>query len=597
MKKLPLLFLIAILGITLHAQGTQLLRQPTVSSDAVVFVYANDLWKADRQGGDAIRLTTNEGSESAPHFSPDEKWIAFTAQYDGNTDVYVIPASGGSPKRLTYHPGPDVVQGWTPEGEVLFRSNRKAHPTRLNRWFSISRDGGLPTIIDIPRVARGELSPDGRYAAYETITYWDPGWRNYRGGQAQPIWILDMETKDLVRTPQLDDERHLDPVWYDGKVYYLSERDYLKNIWSFDPPTKEEKQITFFKTYDVMSLDATTDAIIFEKGGYLHLLEPNTGESSTISINVAGDMNFARPRWESITGSDLANPNVSPNGKRAIFEHRGEIFTFPKEEGSWRNITNTPGVADRYPIWSPEGDKIAWFSDASGEYQLVVASQTGADPKSYPLENPTFYYKPDWSPDGQHISYTDTDYNLWMITLSSGKVTKVATDSYAHPNRSMNPVWSPDSKWIAYAKQLQSHYKVVFAYQIDTKKTIQITDGMADAIAPIWDQSGEYLYFLASTDYGLNSGWLDMSSYDPALNRTLYCAILSKDTPAPTLLKSDEEEVEDESDDDSKDNEDGNGGEDGKESEDDEEELVITIDEEGLAQRIIPLDLTDGEYV
>ncbi len=593
-KKLPLLFAGIVLSYFVLSQGTQLLRQPTISSTDIVFVYANDLWKVSRAGGDAIRLTSNEGYESMPHFSPDEEWIAFSAQYDGNTDVYVIPSTGGSPKRLSYHPSADIVQGWTPDGKVIFRSTRQAYPTRLNRWYTIAMDGGLPTLFDIPRIASGELSPDGKHVAYEPITYWDPEWRNYRGGQAQPIWIVDLESMELIRTPRTDNERHVSPVWNGGKVYYLSERDFLANIWSFDPSTNTEEQVTFHKKFDIKTMDATADAIVYEMGGYLHLLDPTNGNSTQLEINVAGDMNFARVRWEGISGNDLRNPNLSPNGKRAIFEHRGEIFTFPKEEGSWRNLTNTPGVADRSPVWSPKGDKVAWFSDATGEYQLVVADQFGDNQKSYSLPNPTFYFRPDWSPDGKYIAYTDTDYNIWYVDLASGTVNQIDTDRYAHPNRSMNPVWSPDSRWVTYAKQLESHFKAAFAYNVETGEKIQLTDGMADVISPTWDQSGKYLYFLASTNYGLNSGWLDMSSYDPDITRSLYCLILSDDTASPTIAKSDDEDVTT-ADAPKEEKKDKKGKKDAESEE--ETSLKIVIDKASLSNRIIALDMPSRNYV
>ena len=222
MKKifLSVLSVFALMSIS-YAQGTQLLRQPTISSKSIVFTYANDLWIVSREGGDAIRLTSNEGAESSPHFSPDEKYIAFTAQYDGNTDVYVLPVEGGSPKRLTFHPGADIVQSWTPDGKVVFRSTRYGHPTMLNKLFTVGLDGGFPMPLDAPRAAYGELSPDGKQIAYTPITFWDPEWRNYRGGQAMPVWIMDMETKALIRTPQKDKERHLDPVWFGEEVFYL----------------------------------------------------------------------------------------------------------------------------------------------------------------------------------------------------------------------------------------------------------------------------------------------------------------------------------------------------------------------------------------
>ncbi|MEM7551366.1 MAG: PDZ domain-containing protein [Bacteroidota bacterium] len=582
MKNIWKLLLLLLIVQQSFAQGTRILRQPTVSSSHIVFVYANDLWKVKRDGGNAVRLTSDDGYESLPHFSNDEKWIAFTAQYDGNTDVYVIPAEGGVPKRLTYHPNGDFVQGWTPDNEIVFRSNREAKPTLLNKFYKISVDGGFPEALSIPRASFGELSKDGSHIAYVPITFWDPEWRNYRGGQAMPIWIVDMKTKELVRTPQPTKERHLDPVWFNDKVFYLSERDYASNIWSFNPETKEEKQHTFHKQFDIKSLDACSDVIVYEQGGYLHLLNPKTDEVKQLEINVAGDANFARSRWEDIKADRFTNPDLSPDGSRSIFEHRGDIFTIPKEEGSWRNLTQSSGVADRYPVWSPKGDKVAWFSDKSGEYQLMISDQFGGNISSYALPDPTFYFKPRWSPDGKKIAYTDTHYNIWVIDLDSKKVSKVDTDRYAHPNRSMNPVWSPDSKWLTYAKQLDSHFKAIFLYNISSSKKTQITDGMADAITPIWDEGGAYLYFLASTNYGLNSGWLDMSSYDPVITRSLYAVVLSENGKSPTLAKSDEWKKE-EKDDDKKDKE-STGSSD------------LSIDLNGISNRIVALKLPAKQY-
>ena len=587
------ILLMLVLTSYISAQGTRLLRQPTISSESIVFVYANDLWKVNREGGDAIRLTTNEGAESNPHFSNDEKWIAFSAQYDGNTDVYLIPAEGGSPKRLTWHPGADIVQGWTPDGKVMFRSGREARPTQTSKFFTVSTDGELPKALEIPRAAFGELSPDGKQIAYIPITFWDPEWRNYRGGQAMPVWIFDMATKELIRTPQPTKERHLDPVWYNNKVFYLSERDYASNIWSFDPKTKEEKQHTTQAQFDIKSLDACKDGIVYECGGYLYYLNPKTNEEKQLAINVEGDMNFARERWESVSAGNLSNANISPNGKRAVFEYRGEIFTVPKEKGTWRNITNTSGIADRYPVWSPDGDKIAWFNDESKKYKLVVADQFGQDKKTYALENPTFYFRPEWSPDGKRITYTDTDYNIWVIELESGTVTKVGTDIFAHPNREMQPVWSPDSKWIAYARQLNSSFKAIFVYNVESGQTFQLTDGMADVLTPAWDASGKYMYILASTNYGLATGWLDMSSYDPDVTRSLYCIVLSKDDASPILPTSDDEEVK-------KDSEEENGDQeepDDKDTDKKDEEISVTIDMDGISERIVALNMPERNYM
>jgi len=589
-----------VLGIALFAlaqlvaqEGTLLLREPTLSNNAVVFVYANDLWKAPLTGGTAERLTSGIGYESDPHFSPDGQWISFTAEYDGNSDVYVIPANGGTPERITYHPAMDEVQGWTPEGEILFRSTRNARPTMTSQFFTVSPEGGLPKAMAIPRGAYGSISTDGSHIAYTPITSWDPEWRNYRGGQAMPIWIVDLKTYDLMTTPQLDQERHLYPVWSGNKVYYLSERDYTSNIWSFDIITQTEEQVTFHKKFDVKNLDAFGNQLVYEQGGRLHLLNLNTKETQPLTITVKGDLNFSRERWEDVSANGVSNPNISPNGKRAVFEYRGDIFTFPKEEGSWRNLTQTSGVADRYPVWSPKGDKIAWFSDASGEYQLVVADQYGEDQKSFPLDNPTFYFKPDWSPNGQYIAYTDTDYNMWYVDVKSGKVTKVDTDRYAHPNRTMNPVWSPDSRFITYEKQQDSHFKAIFIYDTQTGKTVQVSEGTADATSPVWDVSGEYLYFLASTDYGLASGWLDMSSYDPGVTRSLYALVLSASGKAPNLPKTDEESPKKEE----KETENGSKSKkNGKKEEPAATTKPVVIDFANIQDRVVALELPARNY-
>nr|WP_321234128.1 PDZ domain-containing protein [uncultured Psychroserpens sp.] len=590
MKQL-LVALLGVFAITASAQNTKLLRQPTLHGNEVVFIYANDLWKASTNGGTAIRLTSDDGYELNPHFSNDGKWIAFTAQYDGNFDVFVMPSEGGEPKRITYHPSGDMVEGWTPEGDILFRSGREGRPTQTNKFFTVSPKGGLPKALDIPRAAYGEISADGKHIAYTPITSWDPEWRNYRGGQAMPIWIVDLKTKELVTTPQLDKERHLYPVWLDGVVYYLSERDYTSNIWSFDPKTKTEKQLTFHKKFDVKSLDASKDKIVYEQGGLLHTIDPSNGTSKTLNIQVKSDLNFSRTRWENVTGRQLSNPNISPNGKRAVFEHRGDIFTVPKENGTWRNITNSSGIADRAPIWSPNGNKIVWFSDKSGEYQMVIADQDGKNQESIKLPNKTFYFQPDWSPDGKYIAYTDTDFNIWVINLDSKKAVKADTEGYAHPNRSMNPVWSPDSKWIAYAKQNNSNFKSIYAYSVDSKKVIPITDPIADAISPVWDASGKYLYTLASTNYGLATGWLDMSSYDPETTRSLYAVVLNSTDKAPNHIKTDEE--------DSTKKEDEKEGEDSEGKKDDKKPagITVTIDTNGLFDRAVALSLPNGNYV
>jgi tricorn protease len=578
--KLMLALAVTLLAsIGTNAQGTMLLRQPTISNDHIVFVYANDLWIVGKDGGDAIRLTSNEGQESQPHFSPDGKLIAFTAQYDGNTDVYIIPVEGGQPQRLTWHPGVDNVTGWTPDGaSILFASGRESVPTKESRIFKISKNGGMEEALAIPRAVAGEISEDGKYLAYQQIGFWDPEWRNYRGGQAKPIWIADMKTFELTQTPQTDNERHTDPVWLNNIVYFLSERDYANNVWSYNPATKELKQLTFHADFDVKSIDAGSGSVVYEQGGYLHVLNVANGTSKKLTIHVKGDFHWARERWEDVRSTALQNASLSPTGQRALFEYRGEIFTAPKEKGDWRNITNNSASADRFPVWSPDGKKIAWFSDASGEYQLMIGDQEGLEkPKTVTIPNPTFFFRPAWSPDGKYIAFTDTDYNLWNVDVNTGTSKKVDTERYAHPNRSLNPVWSPDSKWIAYSRLLDNHFKVIKVYNVETNQSLQLTDGLADAISPVWDANGKYLYFLASTNFGLNTGWLEMSSYDRPVTRALYVVVLNKDDASPLAPRSDEEKAKEEK----------------KEA---TATPVVKIDMNGLSNRIMAVNVPARNY-
>lgn len=540
------LVLTGIGAAALHAQSapdgssTRFLRQPSVSATEIAFVHADDIWIVGREGGEARRLTSAEGSETDPTFSPDGRWVAFTGEYAGDEDVYVVAASGGQPTRLTWHPGGDVAQGWTPEGDILFRSDRAGVPTRLWTFYTISPEGGFPEALPVHQAYQGEMSDDGTHLAYQEIGLWDPEWRNYRGGQAQPVRVVSLSTLEL-QTPPWEGERHLDPTWMDGVVYYMSERDWASNVWSYDPATGQEAQLTFHADFDVKSLDAGHGVVVYEQGGYLHELNAATGATRRLDVFARGDQNWARARWEDVPGNQLQNARLSPTGQRALFEHRGEILTVPVDEGSWRNITGSPGVADRHPVWSPDGSRIAWFSDEGGEYGLVIADQLGRDARRIDIDEPSFYFAPTWSPDGSKLAFTDTHYRVLVLDVATGEVDHVDTDRYAHPERSMNPVWSPDSRYIAFARRLDTQLRAIVVHDTETGALHQLTDGMADAITPVWDASGDYLYFLASTNYGLNTGWLDMTSYDRPVTRALYVAILDADGATPFAPRSDEE--------------------------------------------------------
>jgi tricorn protease len=561
-------------------QGTRFLRQPSVSATGIAFVHANDIWIVGREGGTARRLTSDDGAETEPAFSPDGRAIAFTGEYEGNQDVYVVAVEGGQPRRLTWHPGEDVVQGWTPDGDILFRSGREAVPTRLWRFFTVSPEGGFPEALSVHQAYQGEMSDDGAWLAYQEIGLWDPEWRNYRGGQAQPVRVVSTGTLEL-RTPPWEGERHLDPTWMDGTVYYMSERDWASNVWSYDPATGQDRQLTFHADFDVKSLDAGHGVVVYEQAGYLHELTAANGSTRQLEIHAEADQNWARTRWVDVPAAQLSNARLSPTGKRALFEHRGEIFTVPVEEGGWRNITQSPGVADRHPVWSPDGSRIAWFNDAEGEYGLVVADQDGGNARRVPVADPTFYFVPEWSPDGSKLAFTDTDYRVLVMDLASGAVSHVDTDRYAHPERTMNPVWSPDSRYIAYARRLDTQLRTIVVHDTESGERHELTEGMADAISPVWDVSGDYLYFLASTNYGLNTGWLDMTSYDRPVTRGLYVAVLDADGVSPFVPLSDEE---------------GEGGEDSRSDDDAEGDAAdggeqepprVVLDAEGITSRIV----------
>ena len=523
-----------------QTDGTRFLRQPSVGPEAIAFVHANDLWVVGRDGGQARRLTTDVGGETEPAFSPDGRWIAFTGEYGGNQDVFVIPVLGGQPRRLTWHPGADVVQGWTPDGRVIFQSGRAGVPTRLTTFYTVSLEGGLPTPLPVHQAYLGEMSDDGRMLAYQEIGFWDPEWRNYRGGQAQPVRVVNLATLEL-ETPSWEGERHMDPTWMDGLVYYISERDWAANVWSYDPRTKQERQVTFHSDFDVKSLDAGHGVVVYEQAGYLHEINPASGARRQLVIHAHGDHNWARARWADVPATQLANARLSATGKRAAFEYRGDIFTVPAEHGSWRNVTESSGVADRYPFWSPDGAKLAWFNDQGGEYGLVVADQDGRSQRRYAIPGNTFYLTPAWSPDGTRIAFTDTDFRVRILDLASGNVSDVDGEDYADPRRSIEPVWSPDSRWIAYTKRSDNLLRDVFVHDTRAGETRRLTDGMADAISPVWDASGKYLYFLASTDFALNSAWLDMTAYDRPVTRALYVAVLRAGEASPFLPRSDEE--------------------------------------------------------
>ena len=544
MKKviLALALLLASTGIGLAQTGKPLLmRNPTLSKTQIVFSYAGDLWIVSREGGEAARLTNGMGDESSPIFSPDGNWVAFTGEYDGNTDVYVVPASGGVPRRLTYHPGTDRVAGWTPDGrQILFVSGRASESNRTAQLFTLPVDGAFPTAVPLPAAYEGSYSADSARLAYCPLPRAFQAWKRYRGGRTTPVWIANLADSSVEAVPR-DNSNDFNPMWIGNKVYFLSDRSGPITLFAYDTGSKQVTQLIRNEGLDIKSASAGTDAIVYEQFGSLNLFDLKSNKTKKLNVSISGDMLSVRPRYERVANRIL-NARISATGARAVFEARGEIISVPAEKGDARNLTNTTGVAERDPAWSPDGRWIAYFSDESGEYALHLRNQTGlGEVKKISLGNPSsFFYRPMWSPDSKKIVFSDKRLNLWYVDVEKGTPVKVDTSTRG---LGFNPSWSPDSRWIAYTRPLQSWYSAVFIYSLEEAKSYQVTDGLSDATRAAFDQSGKYLYFTASTDIGPAVFGFDMTSYPHRPTRSVYVAVLRKDLPSPLAPESDEEKV------------------------------------------------------
>jgi tricorn protease len=596
------------------AQAPLLLRNPSLSQDKIAFRYADDIWTVARQGGEAERLTSNSQVSAGPIFSPDGAWIAYSARLRGNTDAYVIPSAGGVPRRITWHPDGSSVVGWSPDGKDVLITSGAASYRHFLKLFRVHADGsGVPEPLPLPSGFQGSFSPDGQSIAYQPFTKWQPAWKRYVGGQTTPIWIVNLKTLDLVRVPR-ENSNDSNPVWIGNSVYFLSDRDSSgKNsgpvsLYRYDTASKEVTQVVPNTGYDLKSFQAGPGGLVYEQFGSIHLVDTASNADRTVSIQVHGELANLLPHRANIPAEEIQNANLSPTGARAVFEAHGEIFTVPGEKGDTRNLTQTPGVAERSPAWSPDGKTIAYFSDASGEYQLYLHDQTGFKPPTV-IDlgpQPSYFYGPTWSPDSKRIAYTDKHLHLWYVDVPAGKPVLVDTGIYGSFDFGFGQVWSPDSKWIAYHRDLDNQLNAIFLYSLETHKSTQVTDGMSDATSPSFDPNGKYLYFLASTDDGPSKAGIDLSSLDRAQTSAAYVVVLAKDGASPVPPESDDEKIKDaEKKDDKKDSdkkdaekkdEAKSGDKDKDAGKDEKKPVEVKVDLEKIGDRILSLPIPARNY-
>ena len=586
-----------------QGHGPLLLRDPSISKTQIAFSYAGSLWIANRDGSNVRRLTSG-GHEGEPKFSPDGSQIAFTGNYDGANSVYVVAAAGGEPRRLTYHPADGDVVCWTPDGKkIVFNSARTAFASGVVQLYTVPREGGYATQVPLARGSEASFSADGTRVAYVPNIQWQQAWKRYRGGQTKPIWIASLADSGTQAVIPRENSNDFNPMWVGDTIYFLSDRSGPVTLFAYDTKSQQVRQILKNEGLDFKSASATSDAIVYEQFGSLHLVDLKSGADRALDIQIVGDIAEVRPHFQKIEPRRIRFAGISPTGARAVFGVRGEIVTVPAEKGDIRNLTNTTNVVERDPAWSPDGKSIAYLSDESGEYALHIRDQSGfGEVKKIDLGNPpTFYYTPRWSPDSKKISYTDKRLNFWYVDLEKKTPVRVDTDTYTDPGHRLEMTWSPDSRWIAYVKQLRNHLHVVFAYSLEQGKSYQLTDGMSDALYVAFDKDGKSLYFTASTDAALSNGWLDMTSLQRPVTRSIYVMVLKKDSPSPLAPESDEEKGKeaDKSNKDKKADADKDKEKDKDKDKDkakEEKPATVEIDLENISQRILALPIPTRNY-
>ena len=529
-----------------------MLTKPAVSAALIAFVYAGDLWTTDLSGRNPRRLTVTGGVEdslSGPTFSPDGSTLAFTMTRNANPDVYVMPAAGGTPARLTWHPGRDLVQQFTPDGSaVMFVSDRAARFYTEFNLFTVPVADGFEQPLPMGTAFRAVYSPDGDQLAYNPWPDAFDTWKGYRGGRESVIWIARLSDLAVVtKIPQPQGGcNDVDATWLDGKIYFRSDREGEFNLFVFDPATSRIQRLTQHADFPVLGASAGAGRVVYEQAGTLHLYEPTLGAAgpgrdTALAIRLDADLPGTRESY--VKGADfLRGATLSPAGTRAAFEMRGDIVTVPAAQGDAHNLTNTPGVYENTPAWSPDGTKMAFLSDETGEFQLHLRDAAGGGLlRVYPLQGGGYYQQLTWSPDGTKVAYADESWTLYWLDVTSGGISKVVTDEYFDAGIPLQFAWAPDSGWIAYCKNDPSRIQSLYLYSLETLASTRVTDGMAEVSSPAFDAGGRFLYFLGSTNAGPTKGYMDMSAQDMQRTDSLYLAMLQANTPSPLARRNDQE--------------------------------------------------------
>ena len=583
-----------------------MLRQPAISKDHLAFVYAGDLWLADRSGANPRRLTSHAASEMAPRFSPDGQRIAFSASYDGNTDVYVIGLDGSAPRRLTWHPSPDVVNGWSPDGKrVLFASPREVLNNRSNQLYEVSLDGGYEKQVMKAVAFEGAWSADGRqlaYRPYNAAHVGVSGWRQSRGGSTPPVWIMDMASQKWSEIPHVNATDHA-PIWAAGEVVFISDRaDGAANLFAFNPLTQALRQLTRETQWDVRSVDALGSTLVYEAGGVIKQIELAGGTPRVLDIRLDTTAPQARPQWKD-AGKTLTQARLSSTGKRVVVTARGEVFTVPVKDGTVRNLTESAGARESDALWSPDGQRVAYLSDAPGmRHELVLQSQNGLGAKErFLLPQEGYFTLMDWSPDGQQLVIQDNHLNLYRLGLAAGpqrgQLVKIATDVRRFGGDGFSVSFSPDSRWLAFTTSGENYFGRVVLHELASGRNHVVTDGMAHAGHPVFSAKGDYLYFTASINAGPSRVGLDLSTQERPNRAGLYALVLAADGKSPLAPKAGDEDAKKEEPKADPKPADAKKDEPRKDDKPKAEAVKpVRIDLAGLADRIVALPIAERNY-